>query len=298
MLWITKTFQKPIHQSNINLTKKRSRGKFTAYFYDLTRAKISSVKDYPIESEGHAITVRLYHFQPGISLPIILYFHGGGFVLGGIEAYDHFCRKLSKLTQCAVVSVDYRLAPEFKFPAAHNDALVSLDWVLSNGLALGLDTTSLFLAGDSSGGNLAASLAFQARERKIPIRGQVLIYPVLDFSAPKNRYYDQFLLGEEGSKWFARNFLDSDQNRADPRLSLKFNQDFTHLPDALIIQAEYDHLNEEIEEFQDRMINAGNTSILVKIHNTFHGFITMMNWTSKAKESLHRISQFIGGLES
>ena len=262
MLWIINTFQRPIHKSSIHRIKKRSNSKFTAYFYDLVRTKVSSVKDYYTISDGHKITLRLYHPSPAHDLPVILYFHGGGFVLGGIQAYDHFCRKLSNLAKCAVVSVEYRLAPEFRFPAAHNDSLAALDWALTNGPSLRLDTDRIFLAGDSAGGNLAASLAFQARERRISIRGQVLIYPVLDFSPNKSHHYDQFLLGEQGAKWLDGHFLDSDQNRYDPRLSPGLNLDFSGIPDTLIIAAEYDHLNEEIDEFQDRMIKEGNTSKL------------------------------------
>lgn len=194
MLWIIKAFQKPIHLSDISQIKKRSNSKFTAYFYDLFRVEIARVEDLIIPSEGFNIPVRLYHPNPDLNTPVILYFHGGGFVLGGIESYDHFCRRLSKVTSCAVISVDYRLSPEHKFPAAHDDALTSLLWICSKGHDYKLDVNQLFVAGESAGGNLAAYLAFEARNRNISLKGQILIYPVVDAGYREREYFDQFLL--------------------------------------------------------------------------------------------------------
>ena len=294
MLWIIRIFQGPLSSSNLDRLKKRSNSRFTAYFYDIVRAKVARVEDFSLPSGNQKIDVRLYHPHPGYELPVILYFHGGGFVLGGINSYDHFCRKLSCKTGCAVVSVGYRLAPEHKFPAAHEDSVSVLAWIIFNKDRLDLDVNDIFLGGDSAGGNLAASLAFHARQTGISIRGTVLIYPSLDFSASSGPYYERLLMSRQDGEWFVSHFLDAEENQNDPRLTLKSNQDLTNLPDSIIIQAEYDHLNPEIDNFHKLLIANQNSSELVQVKATIHGFITMMNWTPEANKTLDRINHFIG----
>ncbi len=292
MLWIIKTFQKPIHLSDIGLVKKRSNSKFIAYFYDLIKVKVKRVENLLIPSGDFNIPARLYHPKPEQVLPVILYFHGGGFVLGGIEGYDHFCRRLSRMTNCVVISVSYRLAPQFKFPAAHDDALVSLLWVNKQANEYKLDINQFFVAGDSAGGNLAAYLGLEARDRKIAILGLILIYPVLDVSSNEGEHYN-FLVSKETSRWFGRNFLTNTEDMSDLRLSIVRQGNFSDLPPILVIKAHYDHLNYEIEAFA-RKLKAENIAVTsIEFPGTFHGFITMINWSSKSREALSKMNGFI-----
>jgi len=165
---------------------------------------------------------------------------------------------------------------------------------MSNSDRLDINVNDIFLAGDSAGGNLAASLAFHSRQTGISIKGSVLIYPALDFSAFRGPDYEQLLLSRQDGQWLSSHFLDSEENQNDPRLTLKLNQDLTNLPDSIIIQAEYDHLNPEIDNFHKLLIANQNSAELVQFKGTIHGYITMMNWTSEANKTLDRINHFIG----
>ena len=289
MLWIIKLFQKPLHQSDIDKLRKRSNSKRTAYFSDIFRIKVHRIEDTYFLSQDHRIKVRCYYPSDTDSYPTVLFFHGGGFVLGGLNGYDHFCRRLSRFLDCMVASVDYRLAPEHKYPAAHLDAWNALQWLMAKSQDLKVEQDRITVMGDSAGGNLAASLAFKARDQGIELHNQVLIYPVVDFRKRDRQYYDQFLVSREDSKWFAHQFLNSEEESNDPELSIILNENFENLPATLIIQAEYDHLNGQIDEFSKSL----TTTTKLVFPGTFHGFITMFNWTNYSKKGFLEIKRFL-----
>ena len=293
MLWIIRLFQRPIHLSDVAQIKKRSNSKMTAFFSDLFPPKMHEVLNLNIDSGNHRIPVRLYYASATRTLPVILYFHGGGFVIGGIEGYDHFFRRLSKLSGYAVMAVAYRLAPDHKFPAAHRDALISLEWLRSMGKQYQLDIENICVSGDSAGGNLAAYLGFKSREMNMGVKCLALIYPVLDMRKRTKQYYEQFLVGRQTSQWFARQFLSSESDMLNPDISPVLNQRFDNLPGTLLVKAEYDHLNEEIDRFVEQLRGSDVTSVVITAPSTFHGFITMFNWTSEAKRIMKLITEFI-----
>lgn len=293
MLRIIKIFQKPLHKADLTKLKTQSNSRFTAYFYDVIRIRVFRVEDYPVHVGEGSFTIRVYYPDNKDRQPAILFFHGGGFVVGGITSYDHFCRRLCKTANCIIASVDYRLAPNHKFPTAHNDAWHSLQWLVKEAMRLKIDVNSIAVMGDSAGGNLAAYLSFMARDHKIKLKSQILIYPVLDFRVRERIYFKQFLLGKEESKWFAEQLLSEKQEVNDPRLSIILQEDLKNLPPTLLIQAEYDHLNDEIEEF-GAMLSANDVQCHADTFpGTFHGYITMFNWSRISHHSLQRIVNFL-----
>ena len=271
--------------------RKPATARLQPTFIDLVKVRIAKVVDINIPSHNHTLPARLYHPKPDKAIPVILFFHGGGFSLSGVTSYDHFCRRLSKTTDCAVLSIDYRLAPEYKFPAAHDDALDSLNWLVSKGHELNVDTETLYVAGDSAGGNLAAYLSVAALGADIQLKGQILIYPVLDGGKRKRVYYDQFLLRKADSEWFIKNLIKGPEDLSSKRFSV-INNDLMGVCKTIVIKAQFDHLNSEIDDYCEKLKQDQIDVRVIEVPETFHGFITMFNWTNRAAQCLKEIREF------
>jgi acetyl esterase len=212
-------------------------------------------------------------------LPALVYFHGGGWVIGDLDTHDTLCRELANLAGCAVVAVDYRMAPEHRFPAAVIDAVAATRWVHQQAGALGLDAARLAVGGDSAGGNLAAVVALTAREAgDLPIVFQLLIYPATDGrrGAPSHTTNGQgYLLTKETIDYFHDHYIIDPAHDLDWRASPLLHPDLSRLPPALVLTAGYDPLRDEGMDYAARLTAAGNRASYVCFERQIHGFITM-----------------------
>jgi len=223
------------------------------------------------------IPVRIFSLASDAVLPVVVYFHGGGWTIGDVACYDNLCRKLAVATGLTVVSVDYRLAPEHAFPTAAEDCYAVTKWIAEHGAELGVDGSRLAVAGDSAGGNLAAVTSILARDRGAPtIAFQLLFYPVIDGTMSFPSYKENatgYLLSADDMAWFFEQYVPSDVDRKDPRLSPLYAPDLGNLPPALVVTAEYDPLRDEGEAYADALQQAGVEARASRYDGMIHGFL-------------------------
>jgi acetyl esterase len=212
-------------------------------------------------------------------LPVLVYFHGGGWVIGDLDTHDTLCRELCNQTGCAVVSVDYRRGPEHRFPAAVDDCIAATRWVHDQAKQLSLDAMRLAVGGDSAGGNLAAVVAIDARDHAVPsIAFQLLIYPATDQhrDAPSHLENGQgYLLTADTMDYFAKHYIAEESQYDDWRASPLLHPNLAKMPPALIITAGFDPLRDEGAEYAKRLTEAGNRVSYVNFPRQIHGFISM-----------------------
>ncbi len=244
--------------------------------------EIGAIKDLSAEGPDGPIPLRLYHPGGAVSsdpLPALVYFHGGGWVIGDLDTHDVLCRQLATQSKVAVVSVDYRLAPEHKFPAAVEDCWAATRWIAAHGAALGIDGRRLALGGDSAGGNLAAVIALMARDREgPPVALQLLIYPATDVAANTRSHAELgegYLLTREGIRWFVGHYLRGADDAADWRASPARARSLRGLPPALVITAGFDPLRDEGEAYARGLRHEGVMVDSVCYGGMIHGFIGM-----------------------
>ncbi|MFC9434466.1 alpha/beta hydrolase [Nocardia sp. NPDC057030] len=236
------------------------------------------------------IPVRIYWpVADATAHPVIVYFHGGGFVLCGLDSHDGICRMLAAGVPAIVIAVDYRLSPEHKYPAAVEDADRAVAWAHANAAALGGDPERLVVAGDSAGGNLAAVSCLRARDGAgPPIAFQLLFYPWLDFLAelPSRRdNAEGYYLTATHLRWFEQQYLNAPSEAAQPQVSPLRAPDLTDLPPALVITAEYDPLRDEGEAYGTRLSEAGVPARTYCAAGLFHSFFAMMDFLPGAQEA-------------
>jgi acetyl esterase len=225
--------------------------------------------------------VRLRVLTPSASVRgCILYLHGGGWVVGGIEDFDHFARQLAQRTQCTVVLVEYRLAPEFPFPAALDDVEHAAQWLVERrGQLAGGTDGPLIVAGDSAGGNLAAVFAQRAAQRGLSCWAlQVLIYPVTQADLDGPAYLDpqrQLLLTREDMRWFWNHYLADVSQRQQPGASPLAAMDLRGVPPAVVLTAQLDVLRDEGQAYAERLMKAGVTVVERCFSGQMHGFVTL-----------------------
>jgi acetyl esterase len=242
---------------------------------------VGAVEDRTLPGPGGAVPVRVYRPEGAGPFPAIAYFHGGGFVIGSLDTHDGTCRALCNASGCMVVSVDYRLAPEHRFPAAPEDCYAALRFLGERGAEIGADPRRLAVAGDSAGGNLAAVTALLARERRgPPLRFQLLVYPVADrrFDTPSYRDNGEgYFLTTQTMRWFWEQYLDSAAQGDDPLASPLRAKELAGLPQALVITAEFDPLRDEGEAYAARLREAGVLTELRRYDGQIHGFFSMFD---------------------
>ncbi|MBV8889978.1 MAG: alpha/beta hydrolase [Alphaproteobacteria bacterium] len=240
---------------------------------------VYEVRDLYARGPGGDVRVRLYRPSPQPDLPGLVFFHGGGWVIGDIETHDSVCRHLAHAAGCAVVSVDYRLAPEHKFPAAYEDCLAATLWTAETASALGIDPARLAVGGDSAGGNLAAAVAIAVRDRGAPhLRQQLLIYPATDLGAlfdSQTRYGEGYLLTRTTMRWFIDQYLRDPEQAAEWRASPLRATDLTRVAPAYVLTAGYDPLCDEGEAYARRLQQAGVPVTHRRAADQIHGFCTM-----------------------
>ncbi|MCY3645721.1 MAG: alpha/beta hydrolase [Chloroflexi bacterium] len=211
---------------------------------------------------------------------VIVYYHGGGWVVGSIDESDTVARKLAERTSCSVVLVDYRLAPEHRYPVAVDDSWAALEWVGEHLAEIAAPGVPLFVAGDSAGGNLAAVMALRARDRGgPPIASQILIYPVTDANFWRPSYTDpenQLLLTREAMVWFWDHYAPNAERRSEADASPLRAADLAGLPPAVVLTAEYDVLRDEGEAYAERLQEAGVPVNFQRYEGQTHGFFTLL----------------------
>ncbi|MEO5839251.1 MAG: alpha/beta hydrolase [Acidimicrobiales bacterium] len=252
--------------------------------------EMAKVEDRKITaSDGGQIPIRIYWptDAPGPH-PVVVFFHGGGWVIGSIESHDATCKSLAAASGMVFVSVDYRLAPEYKFPTPPEDCFAATKWVVENAAEIGVDTSRLAVAGDSAGGNLAAAVALMARERGGPaIKFQLLIYPVTDFDLTSRSMIDNgdgYFLTRDAMEWFGGHYLASEDDRSH-HFAAPIRADVAGLPPALVITAEYDPLRDEGNEYARRLQRAGVPTTSTCYAGMIHGFFSMTSILDKAKDA-------------
>ena len=243
---------------------------------------VALVQDLVATVAHGTIALRLY--RPAGSaldalLPALVFFHGGGWVIGDLDTHDVLCRELANGSGCSVVSVDYRLGPEQRFPAAVDDCIAATVWAQRNAAALGIDGTRLAVGGDSAGGNLAAVVAIALRDSgEVALDYQLLIYPATDMrrTAPSHTTNAQgYLLTADTMAYFHDHYIDDTQHDTDWRASPLLHQDLGKLPPALVLTAGYDPLRDEGLAYAQRLSDAGNRATHICFERQIHGFITM-----------------------
>jgi acetyl esterase len=245
---------------------------------------VGEVRELSADGPHGAIPLRLYRpLKPveaaGTKLPVLVYYHGGGWVIGDLDTHDTLCRELANGSGCAVVAVDYRMAPEHRFPTAVDDSLAALRWVRREASALGLDPERIAVGGDSAGGNLAAVVALTARDAgDPPIRFQLLIYPATDMrrGAPSHTTNGTgYLLTRDTITYFHDHYIDDLKHDHDWRASPLLHGDLVNLPPALVLTAGYDPLRDEGHQYAVALTQAGNRASYLCFERQIHGFITM-----------------------
>jgi len=244
--------------------------------------EVALVRELQADGPHGAIALRLYRplgAAERTTLPVLVYFHGGGWVIGDLDTHDTLCRELANGAGCAVVSVDYRMGPEHRFPAAVDDSLAAVRWVHAHAGELQLDATRLAVGGDSAGGNLAAVVCIAARDGgELPIVYQLLIYPATDQhrTMPSHTTNGQgYLLTTDTMDYFSGHYITDPALYNDWRASPLLHPDLTRLPPALVLTAGYDPLRDEGAAYAERLTTAGNRASYVCFERQIHGFFLM-----------------------
>ena len=265
----------PLHELPIAEARKISLADFGG-----PQEPMARVDDRFVPGPAQPIAVRIYRPVLADNLPVLMYFHGGGFVICNLDSHDRECRRLAKASGCVVVSVDYRLAPEHPFPAAGEDAYAATRYVAEHGPEFNVDTNRIAVAGDSAGGNLATVVCLMARDRGGPaLRFQLLIYPTTDWTddtSPSLRQYgnDHFLT-LDAMHWFADLYLPRAEDRRSPYASPIFAEDVRGLPPAMVITAECDPIRDQGEAYARKLQEAGVAVVAKRYDGMIHPFVSL-----------------------
>lgn len=258
---------------------------------------LARVEDLSVPGPGGNIPIRVYASEHGGIRSALIYFHGGGFVFGNLDTHDAACRAIAKESGAVVISVDYRLAPEHKFPAAVEDSYAATIWVAQNAAELGIDRGCISVGGDSAGGNLATVVAIRCRDTGGPaLASQVLIYPVTDLSSFETESHRDFAEGyfltRAAMNWFTGHYLPSAGLTSHPEASPLLAPDVSGLPPALVITAEFDPLRDEGEAYAQRLQQAGVPVTVSRYPGMVHGFVSMMGVLAGGREAIHEVAEF------
>lgn len=256
---------------------------------------VARLEDLQIPGPGGAIRLRVYWPEADPLRPGLVYFHGGGWVVCDLETHDVPCRAVARQSGAVVVSVDYRLAPEHKFPAAVEDAYAATRWVAANAERLGIDARRIAVGGDSAGGNLAAVVARKCRdEGGPPLVLQVLVYPVTNLASLETPSYREFAEGyhltRSEMEWFRAHYLGRPEDAAHPDASPLLAPDLRGLPPALVITAECDPLRDEGEAYAQRMREAGVRVALTRYPGTIHPFFSLAGVLPEGREAVAQVA--------
>lgn len=286
--------RKPIDFNGTDLATMRSRSERAAWLGKVlfdSRIPIAHVSN----TTADGVPVRIYRDLEQTGQPVMIYYHGGGFVLYGLDAHDRVCRRLCKMNNCIVVSVDYRLAPEHPFPASHEDAFTAIKWVRAHIEKHGGDASKLIVAGDSAGGNLSACMAHKCKRENIPLLAQILIYPWIDGKLNNPSIESNghgYLLEKETTFWFQKQYTPRVEDRCHPHISPKYETDFTNLAPAFVLTAQYDPLLDDGYNYYQQLKAAGNRVEYKEYPQLIHGFFSIPGVSKDAMQSFRDVRDF------
>ncbi|MFY9510571.1 MAG: alpha/beta hydrolase [Rubrivivax sp.] len=278
----------PTH--TLSPTEARAYYRERRFFTQPDPPPLPEVRD--LRSDG-GVPLRLYRPAAG-TLPLLVYFHGGGWTIGDLDTHDVVCRTLARDSGCAVLAVDYRMGPEHRFPAAVDDCIAALRWARQQAQLLGIDATRMAVGGDSAGGNLAAVIAITERDAGTPLTFQLLIYPGTDMRcvAPSHSSNGQgYLLTADTIAWFRQQYIPEATAWNDWRASPLLAPDLSRLPPALVLTAGYDPLRDEGLQYADALSAAGTPAQYLCFERQIHGFITMGRVIDEANTALALCAQ-------
>jgi acetyl esterase len=297
--WLMK-LRTPTHQLSLPEIQQRNAAKLdglVAWYLLGPKVPLPQVSDRTLTGRHGPIPVRLYYPSTEANLPLIVFFHGGGWVTGSLETHDRICRRIAQATMALVVSVDYRLAPWHKYPIPLADCYDAVLWAAATASELGADADRLMVMGDSAGGNLAAAVCLMARDQDGPaIHRQILIYPAVDgtLSAPSHQLYtDAPLLSRVGIHYFRDQYLRSPQDIQEAYFSPLLATDLSQLPPAFILTAEYDPLRDEGEQFAQRLAAAGVPVRYQDYPGMVHAFMSFPRHCSAAAAAIEAIGEYV-----
>jgi acetyl esterase len=262
---------------------------------------IGKVDAIEFPGPGGPIPARVYTpvGMAGRTTPACIYYHGGGWVIGDLDTHDVTCRMIANDSGCRVISVDYRLAPENRFPAAFDDSYAALTWLEKNAATHSVDPNKIAVAGDSAGGNLAAAVALASKQKGGPkVSFQALIYPVTQARAQTdsmNALATGYFLEKAGMDWFCDQYLNPGDDIDDPRVSPLAAKDLSGVAPALVIVAGFDPLKDEGKQYAAKLKEAGVPVELVEFDSMIHGFITMGGVVPQAAEASKLIGKAMQG---
>ena len=255
---------------------------------------IESIEDREIAGPELPIRMRIYSPVGRTSEGALVYYHGGGWVAGDLDTHDALCRALANTAGCLLVAVDYRLAPEHRYPAAVDDARAAFQWVCDHAPELGVAPNCVAVGGDSAGGNLAAVVSLMARDLQQPLPClQVLIYPIVDRDFTTSSYQqfaEGYSLTASGMRWFWQQYLPESADSQAPYASPLRAADVTRLPPALVITAQYDVLCDEGNQYATRLQTAGVPTEWKCYDGMIHGFVSRINFFDAAREAATQIA--------
>jgi acetyl esterase len=260
---------------------------------------VDNVEDRKIPGPGVGVRVRIITPKDaGLGpLPILVYFHGGGWVLGNIESHEGICRAIANAAGATVVTVDYRRPPEHRFPAATEDAFAAMMWVFAHAAELGGSDDRVAVAGDSAGGNLAAVACQIGRDRGCPRPAiQILIYPITDYNLHNRSYHDfaeGYFLSRSEMAWYWEQYVEKPDDRGHPHASPCRATDFSGLPPALVITAEFDVLRDEGEAYAAQLQAAGVPVTLHRYEGMIHGFVRRYPFFEQGKTAIEEIARAV-----
>jgi acetyl esterase len=256
---------------------------------------VAHVEDGTVPGPAGEVPVRVYRPRDETELPVLIWFHGGGWTIGSLETHDNTCRSLANAVGCVVISVGYRLAPEHRFPAAVDDAFAATRWVAQHTAEVGGDPRRIAVGGDSAGGNLAAVVSLLARDAGGPdLAFELLVYPVCDheFESPSmHENATGYFLELESMRWFYNQYLRDERDGADWRFSPARATDLAGLPPAFVLTAEFDPLRDQGEAYARRLEAAGVPVEARRYDGVFHGFFGMRDLMDPAREAFDDVTK-------
>jgi acetyl esterase len=265
----------------------------------VTADPLRQIEDTTITSDGLPLKLRVYRPDSAPSpLPAIVFFHGGGWVFGSLDSHDALCRRLCRLSNAAIVSVDYRLAPENRFPAAVHDAEAAVRWVAENAESLGFDAARLAVCGDSAGANLA-TVAARRLLGAVSVAAQILWYPAASFFLETASYLENnegYFLSRDEMDWFSSQYLRSREDGQNPDAAPLLAPSLAGMPPTFLLTAGYDPLRDDGRAYAKRLIDAGVPVHFTERAGLIHGFMRRLDDFRAATEVLHETVHFLQGV--
>lgn len=281
------------------LSVPEARERFADLFASMDAPDVARTREFAIEGPGGDVPLRLYLPEGERPHPVLVTFHGGGYVLGDLDTHDPFCRTMTNAAECAVLSVDYRLAPEHPFPAGVKDAYRAVEWVAERGDGAHLDPDRIAVGGDSAGGNLSAAVTLMARDRGGPdIDHQLLVYPavhspVLGTPESYTENAEGYFLELDSMQWFTEKYVQDRIHLRNAYNAPLLARDLSDLPPATVITAGFDPLRDEGQEYADRLASDGVPVEQVHYDDMIHGFVSMLGVVDAASEAVDVMAQHL-----